>query len=123
MCVGSPTAGTWSNSRRRPDDEFETDKQLRASLSAKRTGACRSSRAHVLAQQSQSSCALISRNVDADPAAQPSTIQELRRKRRSRKNRYLLRSREQAQPRAGDAVDRAADRDNFRDNQDESGFP
>jgi hypothetical protein len=27
MCVGSPTAGTWSNSQRRPDDEFETDRR------------------------------------------------------------------------------------------------
>ena len=25
MCVGSPTAGTWSSSQWRPDDEFETD--------------------------------------------------------------------------------------------------
>ena len=24
MCVGSPTAGTWSSSRWRPDNEFET---------------------------------------------------------------------------------------------------
>ena len=29
MCVGSPTAGTWSSSQWRPDDEFETD-NLRA---------------------------------------------------------------------------------------------
>ena len=27
MCVGSPTAGTWSSSQRRPDDEFETDRR------------------------------------------------------------------------------------------------
>jgi hypothetical protein len=26
MCVGSPTAGTWSSSQWRPDDEFETDR-------------------------------------------------------------------------------------------------
>jgi hypothetical protein len=25
MCAGSPTAGTWSSSRWRPDNEFETD--------------------------------------------------------------------------------------------------
>jgi CRP/FNR family transcriptional regulator, cyclic AMP receptor protein len=25
MCVGSPTAGTWSSSQSRPDNEFETD--------------------------------------------------------------------------------------------------
>jgi len=30
MCVGSPTAGTWSSSRWRPDDEFETDRLARA---------------------------------------------------------------------------------------------
>ena len=30
MCVGSPTAGTWSSSQWRPDDEFETDTFLRA---------------------------------------------------------------------------------------------
>ena len=27
MCVGSPTAGAWSSFQRRPDDEFETDRQ------------------------------------------------------------------------------------------------
>ena len=26
MCVGSPTAGTWSSSQWRPDNEFETDR-------------------------------------------------------------------------------------------------
>jgi hypothetical protein len=26
MCAGSPTAGTWSSSRWRPDNEFETDR-------------------------------------------------------------------------------------------------
>ena len=25
MCVGSPTAGIWYSSQRRPDNEFETD--------------------------------------------------------------------------------------------------
>ncbi len=28
MSVGSPTAGTWSSSQWRPDNEFETDKHL-----------------------------------------------------------------------------------------------
>ena len=28
MCVGSPTAGTWSSSRWRPDNEFETHRLL-----------------------------------------------------------------------------------------------
>ena len=28
MCGGSPTAGTWSSSQWRPDNEFETDRQL-----------------------------------------------------------------------------------------------
>jgi hypothetical protein len=55
----------------------------------------------------------------ADPTAQPSTIQAVRRKSGSRKNRYLLRRQEHAQPSVADGVDRAADRDNFRDNQDE----
>jgi hypothetical protein len=27
MCAGSPTAGTWSSSQRRPDNEFETDRR------------------------------------------------------------------------------------------------
>ena len=27
MSVGSPTAGTWSSSQWRPDNEFETDRQ------------------------------------------------------------------------------------------------
>src|ERR1700680_1397111 len=26
MCAGSPTAGTWSSSQWRPDNEFETDR-------------------------------------------------------------------------------------------------
>jgi hypothetical protein len=29
MCVGSPTAGTWSSSQWQPDDEFETDRRGR----------------------------------------------------------------------------------------------
>ena len=61
----------------------------------------------------------VSSEVDADPAAQRSTIQAVPRKSRSQKNRYLPRSRERVQPSAADAVDRAADRDNLRDNQDE----
>jgi hypothetical protein len=38
---------------------------------------------------------------------------------RSRENRYLLRSREKRESRAADAVDPAADSDNFRDNPEE----
>ena len=30
MCVGSPTAGTWSSSQWRPDNEFETDRITKA---------------------------------------------------------------------------------------------
>src|SRR5690349_12152764 len=55
----------------------------------------------------------------AAPAAQPATIQAVRRKSRSQKNRYLRRRRERVQPIAADAVDRAADRDSLRDNEDE----
>src|ERR1700730_5421421 len=33
MCVGSPTAGTWSSSQWRPDYEFETDRRRSAWLS------------------------------------------------------------------------------------------
>ena len=64
-----------------------------------------------------------SSEVDADPTAQPSTIQPVRRTPRSRKNRYLLRSSEKVPRRAVDALDPAGDRDNFRDNQDQIRSP
>ena len=32
MSVGSPTAGTWSSSQWRPDNEFETDTRSRKSI-------------------------------------------------------------------------------------------
>lgn len=64
-----------------------------------------------------------SSEVDADPAVQPSTIQRVRRMPRSRKNRYLLRSRQKVRPRAAAAVNPGADRDNFRDNPGLIGRP
>lgn len=59
-----------------------------------------------------------SSEVDADPAVQPSTMQQVRRKHHSRKNRYVFQSREKMQERGFRAVDVAAGRDNFRDNAD-----
>jgi hypothetical protein len=58
--------------------------------------------------------------VDADPAVQASTIQQVRRKHPSRKNRYVFEGREKMQERGIGAVDVPADRDNFRDNQKEN---
>jgi hypothetical protein len=53
--------------------------------------------------------------VDADPAAQPSTIQQVRQMPRSDENRYLPPDLDQVRTRAAHAVDLADDRDNFRD--------
>jgi hypothetical protein len=39
MCVGSPTAGTWSSSQWRPDNEFETDRRLAIAIRPARTEA------------------------------------------------------------------------------------
>jgi hypothetical protein len=58
-----------------------------------------------------------SSEVDADPAAQPSTIQRVLRMPRSSGNRYLPRSRNSLPPRGAHAVDLGADRDNFRDSR------
>jgi len=60
-----------------------------------------------------------SSEVDADPAAQPSMIQQVRPMPRSRENRYLPRSLDSVRPRVTAAVDLAADRDNLRDNPNE----
>ena len=38
MSVGSPTAGTWSSSQWRPDNEFETDRSHRRILDSERGG-------------------------------------------------------------------------------------
>jgi hypothetical protein len=48
-------------------------------------------------------------------------VQQVRRMPRSRKNRYLPRSLDSVRPRVIHAVDLAADRDNFRDSEDEIG--
>ena len=36
MSVGSPTAGTWSSSQWRPDNEFETDTTFELGVDAQR---------------------------------------------------------------------------------------
>jgi hypothetical protein len=80
-------------------------------LAVRRTGACRSTVITSCGSNRVDQCASISEIVDADPAAQPSTAQAVRRKRHSRKNRYLLRRRQQVRQTASAAIDRAAGRD------------
>ena len=84
-----------------------------------KTGACES-RLREQWRQQPSPCALsTSAEVDAAPASQPSMIQHVRRKPRSRENRYLPRNRVSVRARSADAVDPATGRDNFRDTQDQ----
>ena len=59
-----------------------------------------------------------SSEVEADPTAQPSTIQQVRLMSRSNENRYLPPDLDDVRTPAAHAVDLADDRDNFRDSQD-----
>ena len=67
---------------------------LAANVAVLRTGARESRRLERRRQPPPSLRAPPSSKVDADPAAQPSTFQRVRRKPRSGKNRYLLQRRE-----------------------------